>query len=163
MPPLPSLVNEFAAIQSGDPWYGASIDSVLAGVTAEVAAAHPLPGAHSIWELVLHMTGWVREVERRLAKGGWQNPVAGDWPAAPAPTAANWSQAVRALEQAHTSLRATLAGVSPGRLGERVGSERDPAAGTGVTCEEMLQGLLQHDAYHLGQVSLLKKAIASRG
>ncbi len=162
MPSIPSLASEFAGIQSGDPWYGASIERVLADVTAETAVAHPLAGGHSIWELVLHMTGWVREVNRRLEKGGWQEPANGDWPAPPETTAANWSKAVRALLQAHTDLRATLAGVSPARLGERVGAERDPAAGTGVTCEEMLQGLLQHDAYHLGQISLLKKAIATR-
>jgi hypothetical protein len=36
---------------------------------------------------------------------------------------------------------------------------RDPAQGTGVSYATMLQGLLQHDAYHLGQVALLKKAV----
>jgi uncharacterized damage-inducible protein DinB len=162
MSTIAALADQFAGIQSGDPWYGASIERVLAGLTATEAAARPVSGAHSIWELVLHLTAWVREVDRRLAKGGWQNPAEGDWPAVPEATAANWSQAVRALEKAHTDLGATLGGLSPERLGVRVGSERDPAAGTGVTCEEMLQGLLQHDAYHLGQISLLKKAIGTR-
>ena len=33
---------------------------VLEGVSAEAAAAHPVAGAHSIWELVLHLTGTYR-------------------------------------------------------------------------------------------------------
>ena len=42
---------------------------------------------------------------------------------------------------------------------DMVGPVRDPAAGTGVSYAAMMQGLLQHDAYHLGQVALLKKAV----
>jgi hypothetical protein len=36
--------------------------SLLAGVSPEEAAAHPIAGAHSIGELVLHMTAWTCEV-----------------------------------------------------------------------------------------------------
>ena len=37
----------------GTAWHGPSVSEVLAGVTAEQAAAHPIAGAHSIWEIVL--------------------------------------------------------------------------------------------------------------
>ena len=42
-----------------------------------------------------------------------------------------------------------------------IGTDRDAPLGSGVSYAAMMQGLLQHDAYHLGQVALLKKA--SRG
>lgn len=41
----------------GESWHGPSVREALAGVSAEYAAAHPMPGAHSIWEIVLHLTG----------------------------------------------------------------------------------------------------------
>jgi uncharacterized damage-inducible protein DinB len=162
MPDIATFVDQFARVQSGDPWYGPPIRQVLNGLGAAEAAAHPVPGAHSIWELTLHLTSWVREVRRRLVNGDWRMPADGDWPRSAATTEENWHRAVAALEQAHEELGATLAGVDPAVLADRVGTERDPAAGTGITYEDMLHGLLQHDAYHLGQISLLRKATEAR-
>jgi hypothetical protein len=58
------FLDQSRRILDGDPWYGAAIMEVLEGITHQQAAARPIPGAHNIWELVLHMTGWVREVTR---------------------------------------------------------------------------------------------------
>ena len=44
-------------------------------------------------------------------------------------------------------------------MDELVGGIRDQAMGSGQTYRQMLHGLLQHDAYHLGQISLIKKAL----
>lgn len=51
---------------SGDAWHGDSLLEVLEGVGADRAAARPVPDAHSIWELVLHITAWDRAVLRRF-------------------------------------------------------------------------------------------------
>jgi hypothetical protein len=66
------------------------------------------------------------------------------------------------LESAHADLREQLFRTPEKKLDDMVGPVRDPAQGTGVSYAAMLQGLLQHDAYHLGQVALLKKAVESR-
>jgi uncharacterized damage-inducible protein DinB len=156
------LTGQFARISSGDPWYGPSISAVLSGVTAAQAASRVTPEAHSIWELVLHMTAWVREVRRRLAEGDWGMPAEGDWPAVPEVNEANWQRSVAALAGAHDDLRAALAVFPDDRLDTPLGGSRDPAMGSGQTYAEMLYGLLQHDAYHLGQVSLLKRSLGKR-
>ena len=159
---LPDFLDQTERIVSGDPWYGDAILRVLDGVTWQQAAAHPLSGVHSIWELVLHMTSWVRGVTRRLKLGRWQEPADGDWPAVPAPSEEHWRMAVSGLETAHGDLQAALRAFSDSELDAQVGSERDPALGTGVTFAQMLHGILQHDAYHLGQVGLLKKVLRRR-
>ena len=43
----------------GEPWIGISVMANLAGVDARTAAARPIPDAHTIWELVLHLTTWL--------------------------------------------------------------------------------------------------------
>ena len=55
-------MNEIRKIRSqirrafeGQAWHGPSVKELLADVTAEQAAAHPVAGAHSIWELALHI------------------------------------------------------------------------------------------------------------
>jgi uncharacterized damage-inducible protein DinB len=147
---------------SDDPWHGPSTVDALQGITAEEAAAHPIPEAHSIWDLVLHMTAWQNEVRRRLAGKEPTLPEEGDWPAAPVEASeAAWQRDRERLGSSLETLLELLGGLSEKDL-ERTGgaiSDRDPALGTGVTHRAMVSGLLQHHAYHTGQISLLRKAL----
>jgi uncharacterized damage-inducible protein DinB len=148
--------------QAGKPWYGPAITQVVEGLTVQQAAARPIPGAHSIWEIVLHMTGWVREVRRRLDQGHPRMPDDGDWPEAPHPSEGNWWQSLDELQSAHAELREALQKFPESKLSENVGTASDQSLGSGVSYAVMLQGLLQHDAYHLGQVALLKRALEGK-
>lgn len=153
-----SLLAQLRATQAGDPWFGASRESILDGVTAAEAAAHPVPGAHSIWELVLHMTAWTREVLRRLMGGEPAEPEDGDWPAVTDMSDAAWRRAQRALAESHAALVAELEAMPEERWAAPVGATREPGLGTGVDVSGMVAGLAQHDAYHTGQVALLRRA-----
>jgi hypothetical protein len=51
----------------GPAWHGPSISENLEGIAAIQAASHPIPGAHSIWEIVHHVIAWEREVVGFLA------------------------------------------------------------------------------------------------
>ena len=42
----------------GDAWHGPGVLELLENVTASQAAARPIAGAHSIWELVVHIQAW---------------------------------------------------------------------------------------------------------
>jgi uncharacterized damage-inducible protein DinB len=154
-----ALQRQIAATDAGDPWYGSSRAVLLEGLTAREAAAHPIPGGHSIWELVLHMTAWTQEVERRLAGNEPGEPQAGDWPPVGAVTAARWRAACSALAEAHASLLAAVAALPADRWSDPVGKLRQPALGTGVTIGGMLVGIAQHDAYHIGQLAILRQAL----
>jgi uncharacterized damage-inducible protein DinB len=146
---------------SDDPWHGPDTASLLADVTAEEAAAHPVAGAHSVWEIVLHMIAWQNEARQRL--GGKQPglPEEGDWPEPEEISAAAWRRDRARLGESLDELSRTLAGCTDADL-ERPGgtfSDRDPALGTGVTHRDMVNGLVQHNAYHSGQLALLRKAL----
>jgi uncharacterized damage-inducible protein DinB len=145
------------SIHGGDPWHGYATMRVLEGVTAAGAAAHPAPGVHSIWELVLHLTAWTGEVGARLAGADAKDPREGDWPGVGDPTEERWRAAVQALDGAQRDLAAMVAKVPDGRWDARVGDTREPGLGTGVTHLETLEGLAAHHAYHSGQIALLKR------
>ena len=49
------IVDQLRRAFEGNAWSGPSVLEVLAGVAPEQAAAKPVPGAHSIWENVLHI------------------------------------------------------------------------------------------------------------
>ncbi len=148
---------------NGEPWHGTSLTTILADVDAAGAAAHPLPGGHSIWEIVLHMTSWVRETSRRLGGAEPAEPADGDWPEPGPPTSERWAAALAALAEAHAAAEQAILAFSPERWDALCGARPDPQMGTGVTYAQLVNGLVQHDAYHGGQIALLKKGLRVAG
>jgi hypothetical protein len=160
-----SLLDELRRAVDGVPWHGPSIHALLSDVTPELASRRPVPSAHSIWEIVLHLRAWTGEVHRRLDGGAPALPVEGDWPAVGATDAAAWGRALAELATAHGRLLEAVAALTPERLAEPVGVLEDPdaALGTETTLAGMLHGLAQHDAYHGGQIAILKRIGAAAG
>ncbi|MGQ0714276.1 MAG: DinB family protein [Gemmatimonadaceae bacterium] len=154
------LVDQLDRGHAGDPWHGSSRAALLADVGADEAIRLPATGAHSIWELVFHMTAWTQEVARRLRGHDAGAPAMGDWPRPPAsPDERSWRAAVAALDNAHAELRDAVRALDASRLAVPVGDTRNAALGTGVTHAQTINGLVQHDAYHSGQVAFAKKVL----
>lgn len=151
------LVDQLEREHSGEPWHGSPLQQILAGVTHTQAAARPLAGAHSIWELVLHITGWKNEVRHRLSGAVAGEPTEGDWPAVAETTAAAWSAAREQLELSHRLLVSAVRDLPEPKLFEPTNDPRNE--GIAPTYYELLHGIVQHDVYHAGQIAVLKKAL----
>lgn len=153
------IVDQIRRGYDGDAWYGSSTTQILAGLTADEAAKRPVANAHRIWEIVLHLTAWKREVTKRLAGARAGLPEEGDWPEISDMSEPSWQTARRALDEAHRALLEAAGSVGDQRLDDPSNDTRDRAAGTGVSLYVLLQGIVQHDAYHAGQIALLRKAL----
>jgi uncharacterized damage-inducible protein DinB len=153
------IVDQLEREHSGDPWHGSPLLSILEGVNAEQAAAKPLPAAHSIWELVLHITGWKSEVRRRLSGAPAGEPDEGDWPDVGDPTPARWSEAIARLKSAHEQLVAAVRTLPESTLYTPTNDPRNRPLGTGVSYYVMLHGVGQHDVYHAGQIAIVRKGL----
>ncbi|HET7550917.1 MAG TPA: DinB family protein [Gemmatimonadaceae bacterium] len=163
MSEVDELIADLERGHAGTPWHGPSRAVVLADVSAEEAAWAPPGSVHSIWEIVLHMTAWTNEVARRLLGGVPDYPAAGDWPPVPTlATEAEWAHAMAALNDAHQDLIATLRGIKSVSLAELIGNISDGQLGTRVSHAAMVRGIAQHDAYHTGQIAILKKLFRNR-
>ena len=140
----------------GGAWHGPAVAEALAGIDEAAAAARPFAGAHSIWETVHHLTVWNEVPRRRLDGERLENLPAGrDWPPVEDLSAGAWRAAVAALGAAHGALHARVLELDDSQLD-------DPVAGSDATVRGMLLGILQHNAYHAGQIVLLRKAPAAR-
>ena len=135
----------------GHAWHGPALRELLADVTAEQATARPIPGAHSIWEIALHIAAWHEGVRRRVEGERVELSAEEDWPPVASTSEAAWQDALAMLERTHTELRRTVSRLADARLQEMV-------VGKDHSVYVMLHGLIQHDLYHAGQIALLKKA-----
>jgi uncharacterized damage-inducible protein DinB len=148
----PALIAEqLRRAFEGDAWHGPAVLELLQGVDAATAAAKPLPGVHSIWELVLHIAVWDAAACRRLAGEKWQPEGIANFPLVPKPTEAAWRKAVAHAKRTHDVLVKTVAALHESGLRERVPGKK-------YDFYFMLHGVAQHALYHAGQIAILKKA-----
>jgi uncharacterized damage-inducible protein DinB len=153
------LADQVLLAHDGPAWHGAALAENLHGLTPQEAAARPIPGGHSIWEIVLHAAAWAGEVRRRLEGGAPDLPAEGDWPAVSDTGARAWTEARERLRASHEALAAAVRRFPDARWTERVGVELDAPLGTGISHAAMVSGLLQHSGYHGGQMGLLRRAL----
>ena len=139
----------------GEAWHGPAVMEILAGITPQQAAAHPIAGAHSIWELVLHITAWTNAVVRRLQGDPARLTDAEDFPAVTTSDERAWEQARETIKQAHDELRSAILLLDDSRLDQPI---IEGMSSIYVT----LHGVIQHSLYHAGQIAILKKAFNER-
>jgi len=136
-------------------WQGAALGPLLEGVSDAQAAARPIPGAHTIWEIVHHVTAWAEIARARLNGQRLGDPPADeDWPP-PGSGADAWARAVGRLAVSHNELAGAVRDLTEEALAARV-HELD------YTAEILLQGVVEHGTYHGGQIALLRKALGVR-
>ena len=141
---------------TGPMWHGPALAEVLGGVSAEQAASHPVRGAHSIWELVLHIAVWAEIARERLHGRALDDPPASrDWQSPAATSSEAWTGAIGRLTEAYRALATETAALDGAALAAEIPSR-------GYTAATMLRGVVEHGTYHGGQIAILKRALGSR-
>jgi len=143
------IADQLRRMYYGPAWHGPALTEVLEGLSESQAAARPLTYAHSIWELVLHTTAWLRITRERLSATKNVEPTSAEnWPA----VTGSWMDARAGLESEYRKLEDAIRALEEQRLDA-------PAPATEPqTFYILLHGAIQHIAYHTGQIVLLKKA-----
>jgi uncharacterized damage-inducible protein DinB len=130
-------------------------DQVLTDVGRKARYRRPGPGRHTVWELLEHLRICQEDILRYTLDASWKSPEfpAGYWPK-PRRTVSDhdWSAAVTAF------LR---------DLAEVVGLARDPQIdltakiphGEGRTYLREILLVADHNAYHLGQIVEVRRAL----
>ena len=150
------IAEEIKTTFEGTAWYGDSVQELLKGVTAEQAFAHPIANAHSIWELLVHVSVWAQAAVDALkgvpiAKFPW--PPEQDFPPITDRSEAAWQQTVNTLFSTHRAFWQAIEAFEDNRLEEKV-------PGRSYSFYVLFMGWADHMIYHAGQIALLKKAQA---
>lgn len=144
------IVDQLKRAYEGEAWHGPSVMEALSGVDAKIAAARPLPQAHSIWQLVLHIANWNEVLLKRSNGSALQLSPEEDFPTVTDTSDKAWKAALEKLKASHKNIEAAVAKSDQAFLERRV-------PGKDYNFRFMLHGIVQHEAYHAGQISILKK------
>jgi uncharacterized damage-inducible protein DinB len=148
------IVDQLKLAFDGEAWHGPALMEILADVDAATAAAHPIAAGHCIWELVLHVAAWEQVIITRIVEGKAVTlsddknfgHIAHTGEAA-------WRQALDTLQRNHDELIKVASQLNDSQL-------TDPVPGKDYNLLFMLNGAVQHAAYHGGQIALLKRSRA---
>ena len=155
MTEIERIIDQLNRAFVGEAWHGPAVIEILEGVTAQQAAAHPLAGGHSIWELALHLAAWTRAVRRRLQGDPAQLTDAENFPAVTDSSEQAWEEVRESINQAQVELRDAILPLDDSRLDQ-------PIIEGMSSIYVNLHGVIQHSIYHAGQIAILKKAFNER-
>ncbi|MDJ1466219.1 DinB family protein [Cytophagaceae bacterium DM2B3-1] len=148
---LQSLVQQLKTIYKGEPWYGDSILQKLNAITTKEAYYKVGPEVHCIAEIVAHMTIW-RSALIQWLKGNDEYNVKFDseeeWPPFRDVKGIGWESLKANLKQSQEDIIDLLKDQSDTLLIKRMGPKQ-------YTLQFILEGIVEHDVYHLGQIGLL--------
>lgn len=149
------LIQTLREMYQGPAWHGSSLRSALRGVRADDAAWRPAPDRNAIWDIALHTAYARHRMLRRLGatpastfpralRASW-------WPRLPDElTEGAWRADLALLEEYQHRLLDAVSAVSSARLASR-------RRGKPWTLAQEVLGIANHDAYHAGQIQLVKR------
>jgi uncharacterized damage-inducible protein DinB len=154
MDTITSLAEAIERAIDGPVWHGPALREILNDITPSAAFARPIAGAHSVAELTLHLAAWAEiALDRLRGQSRISVPPHEDFPDPGSPSEAAWSAARARLDISYRELARHVRKLSADDLARNV-----VTLDGHTTAEIMLRGVVEHAAYHGGQMSLLKRA-----
>ncbi len=142
----------FEDLFEGNPWLDVTILGTLKNVTAEQASRKFPPISNSIWEIVNHLIEWRLNVLQRVQgkvlitqSDNYFKPIKDTSQAA-------WEKTIERLKESQDQWLTFLKEMKTDTFSDVYPTNK-------MTYYEHIHGIIQHDAYHLGQITLLVKCV----
>lgn len=150
---IKSIITNFEKINTGQPWYGRAVYELLDEIDPAIVYKRPNK-QHSLIELLYHMITWADFTLNRL-KGDKEKDLAVaeklDWREID-PKLHTWKKGLAEFKAIHKEIIKLLNEKDDAFLKEIVDYRK-------YNFRFLLNGLLQHNIYHIGQVAYVKKLL----
>jgi len=146
------IIKNLQEVLNGRPWYGRAVYEMLEEIDEAKVYTSPNKNGHSLIELLYHMLTWAEFTQKRIENDKIKDLAAFealDWRSIDASTH-NWQQGLAALKASHQKIIELLQHRKDNFL-DQIVDYRD------YNFRFLLNGLVQHNIYHLGQIAYLSK------
>lgn len=147
------LIRQVREIQEGSLWFDQYFKDKINGLTEADAFTRPLPELHSVAEHISHILEWRKECLLRFSGGQtdlMNSPD--DWKDNTTLAANGWSALKEQFFASTETLVQALEGQDDAYL-------QTPFRDTGYNFHYLVEGIIQHDLYHLGQIGITIKLL----
>ena len=146
---IKQLATDLETLQTGNCWLGYNAHEILDGIDHTMAQVKAFEQGNSIWQIVNHIAFWRQLVagclgEKRAIEGnktGMDAPVTG--------SEAEWKETLGRFNNSFEQLNTAILNFDESMLFQPVGGKD--------SYYYIITGSLQHDAFHLGQIMMLKQ------
>lgn len=152
---IKSIINNLETVNSGEPWFGRAVYEILDEVDESKVLIKPNNAEHSLLELLYHMITWADFTLKRIQKDKINDLAAAeklDWRIIN-PKIHTWKKGLAEFKAIHKKIIALLQKKKDSFLQEKVDYRK-------YDFQFLLNGLIQHNIYHLGQIAYLNKLLA---
>ena len=150
-----NFIRQLNEIEHGALWFDQSFRDKLDKLPEATAFATPLPGVHRVAEHVSHMLEWRYECIRRFDGLKYDLMHAPeDWKGNEELSTTGWDALKASLYKSTESMIALIEGKDDAFLDT-------PFQDTGYTNKYLVEGIIHHDIYHLGQIGVTLKLLQS--
>ena len=151
---LQSIIRNLQNTLTGEPWFGRPVYAILDEIDPSIATKKPNDNSHSLIDLLYHMITWAEFTLKRI-EGDKETDLKAseelDWRTID-PKKHSWEKGLNEFKSIHT------------RIIEKLNSRDDEFLKEVVDYRNynfrfLLNGLIQHNIYHLGQIAYLRKLL----
>ncbi len=145
------LISLFQKHYDGEPWLDVALMANLRRIPADKAARRILPNCNTIWEITNHLIAWRENVLLRLTGELVPTPAHNYFQPVHETSEEAWKTTLSKMEASQKKWVGFLQGFKEEQFDTLY-------PGNNHSYYDHIQGILQHDMYHLGQIMLLAKA-----
>jgi uncharacterized damage-inducible protein DinB len=149
-----SIIKKIETTLSGEPWFGRALYVILEEVDAKKVYIKPNNTEHSLIELLYHMITWADFTLKRLEKDKINDLTAAeelDWRTIN-PKIHTWKKGLAEFKAINKKIIALLNTKDDDFLVEPVDYRK-------YNFRFLLNGMIEHNIYHLGQIAYLNKLL----
>lgn len=146
------IIRQLRDVENADLWLDENFEKKLAAVSEAEAFVRPIPDLHSVAELLSHLIVWRRVNVSRINGSTVNMPVEhpDNWKTNDQLKLIGWGNLKKDFYQSQQEVIAMLEGKNDAWLGTT-------STHYGKDFQYLLQGLIHHDLYHLGQLGIIIK------
>lgn len=151
---MQTLIHRMESTNSGSPWFGRSVFSIIEEVDSSKVFKKPNKESHSLIELIYHMNTWADFVLKRIEKDDTMDLAAFekmDWREID-PNVHSWEAAIEEYKEIHKKIATALETKEDDFLAEGVAFRK-------YDFRFLLNGIIEHNIYHIGQIAYLSKLL----
>lgn len=156
------IIQQLLENQAGKVWIGPTFKSKLQSINDDNAFIRPLPDLHSVAEIISHLTTWQKEtiLKIKTGEGSLTDDCEENWYANEKLKTKTWATIWEEYQASLSEIIALLGTKEDSFLEEQY---YDTDFKGNYPYSFVINGMLHHNLYHLGQLGIIVKYLKLEG